>query len=104
VVEMERVAVPAVAPGIFTGLVEPKLKVGGYTAPAGLEVTAAASVTLPVKPPPGVTVIVEVLPEVAPGATETAVAVMPMVGVIGTITEIELLVAPANPVVAADSV
>jgi hypothetical protein len=30
VVEMVRVAVPAVVPVILTGLVEPKLKVGGY--------------------------------------------------------------------------
>jgi hypothetical protein len=48
---MVRVAVPAVVPVILTGLVVPKLKVGGYWAPAGLEVMAAVSVTLPVKFP-----------------------------------------------------
>lgn len=57
---------------MLTGLVEPKLKVGGYWAPVGLEVTAAVSTTLPVKPPAGVTVMVEVFPVVAPGVTVTA--------------------------------
>jgi hypothetical protein len=33
-------------------------------------VTAQVRVTLPVKPPPGVTVIVDVLPVVAPAVTE----------------------------------
>jgi hypothetical protein len=104
VVEMVRVAVPAVAPSMLTGLVEPKLKVGGYWAPVGLEVTAAVSVTLPVKPPAGVTVIVEVLPDAAPGDTESAVPVTAKVGFTGAATEIELLVAPVNPADAADSV
>jgi hypothetical protein len=71
VVETVRVAVAGFVPVMLTGLVEPKLKVGGYWAPAGLEVMAGASVTLPVKPPRGVTVMVVV--EVAPGAMETAV-------------------------------
>jgi hypothetical protein len=70
---MVRVAISAVVPVMLTGLVEPKLKVGGYEAPFGLEVTEAVSTTLPVKPPLGVTVIVEVLLAVAPDATETAV-------------------------------
>ena len=73
VVVMVRVAVPAAVPIMLTGLVEPKLRVGGYCAPTGLEVTAAVSATLPVKPPLGVTVIVEVLPVVAPGERDTAV-------------------------------
>jgi hypothetical protein len=73
VVEMVRVAVPGESPVISTGLVEPKLSVGRSWAPAGLEVTAAVSVTPPMKPPIGVTVIVEVLPVVAPGLTDTAV-------------------------------
>src|ERR1700686_2256230 len=72
VVEMVRVAVPAL-PVIITGLVEPKLNVGRSLAPVGMNVIAAVRATLPVKPPLGVTVIVEVLPVVAPGATETAV-------------------------------
>jgi len=81
VVEIERVAVPAVAPLMFIGLVEPKLKVGGYSAPVGLDVTAAVSVTLPVKPPDGVIEIVEVLPDVAPGESETAVPVTVKLGI-----------------------
>ena len=71
-----RVAVPAAVPEMFTGLVEPKLKVGGSTAPLGLEVTAAVSATLPVKPPDGVTVMVDVFPVVAPAVTVTAVLVI----------------------------
>jgi hypothetical protein len=73
VVETVRVAVPTLVLVMLTGLVELKLKVGGYWAPDGLEVMAAVSVTLPVKPPAGVTVIVEVFAVVAPGATVTAV-------------------------------
>ena len=38
-VETVRVAVPEFEPVIFTGLVEPKLKEGGYWAPVGLAVT-----------------------------------------------------------------
>ena len=55
-----RVAVPWVPPVMRTGLVEPKLKVGRYCATAGLDVRTTASVTLPVKPPLGITVIVDV--------------------------------------------
>lgn len=73
VVEMVRVAVPAAVPVMLTGVVEPKLSMGGYWAPAGLEVTEAVNTTLPVKPPAGVTVIVDVFPLVAPAATLTAV-------------------------------
>jgi hypothetical protein len=65
---------------MFTGVVEPKLKVGGYCALAGLDVIAAVSATLPVKPPLGVSVMVEVLPVVAPGATVTGVPVMMRLG------------------------
>jgi len=70
---MVRVATPAGMPVTLTGLVAPKLKVGGFTTPAGLEVMAAVSITSPVKPPEGVTVIVEVFPVDAPGKTVTAV-------------------------------
>ena len=73
VVEMVNVAVPALVPLMFTGVVEPKLKVGRSCAPAGLEVTVAVSATLPVKPPAGVKVMVDVFAVVAPGVTETAV-------------------------------
>jgi hypothetical protein len=55
VVEMVRVAVPAVAPVMVTGLVELKLAVG-WLPPVG-PVMAAVSVTLPVKPLAGVTVM-----------------------------------------------
>ena len=73
VVPIVSVAVPAPVPEMATGLVEPKLRVGRSCAPAGLEVTAAVSATLPVNPPAGLTVIVEVFPEVAPAFTVTAV-------------------------------
>jgi hypothetical protein len=56
------VACPFALPEIVTGLVEPKLNVGGFCAPLGLEVTAAVSATLPVKPLTGVTVMMLVLP------------------------------------------
>jgi hypothetical protein len=73
VVVIVSVAVPAVAPVMFTGVVDPKLNVGGSVPPPGPDVTAAVSATLPVNPPAGVTLIVEVFPLVAPGATVTAV-------------------------------
>jgi len=81
VVVIVSVAVPAEVPVMLTGLVEPKLKVGGYWAPVGLEVTAAVSITLPVKPPAGVTVMVEVFPVVAPGVTVTAMPLTVKLGV-----------------------
>jgi hypothetical protein len=71
VVEMVRVAVPADAPVILTGVVEPKLNVGRFWAPAGLDVIETVSATLPVKPPDGVTETVEVFPVVAPRLTIT---------------------------------
>ena len=89
VVEIVSVAVPALAPEIPTGLVEPKLKVGGSSAPAGLEVTAAVSAILPVKPLAGVTVIVDVFPVVAPGAIETAVPLRAKLGLIPVVTVTE---------------
>jgi hypothetical protein len=57
---------------MLTGVVDPKLNVGKFTAPPGLTVSAAVSATLPVKPPLGVTVIVDVLPVVAPRVTVIA--------------------------------
>ena len=47
----------------------------------------AVIVTLPVKPPLGVTVIVEVLPVVAPLLTDTALPATAMVGTV-TVTDI----------------
>ena len=85
-VVMVRVAVPAAVPAILTGLVEPKLKVGKYWAPAGLEVRAAVRATLPVKPPMGVTVMVDVFPVVAPGATVTAVPLIVKLGFTTVVT------------------
>jgi hypothetical protein len=79
---MVRVAVPVAAPVMLTGVVEPKLKVGGFTAPVGPEVTAAVSATLPVNPPAGVTATVEVLPVVAPAATVTAVPAIVKMGLV----------------------
>jgi hypothetical protein len=76
---------------MLTGVVVPKLKVGGYWAPAGLDVIAAVSATLPVNPPLGVTVIVDVLPVVAPGVeivTVVPVMASPGVGIDVTLTPI----------------
>jgi hypothetical protein len=73
VLVMVSVAVPAAVLLMLAGVVEPKLKVGRSNAPAGPLVISAVNSTLPVKPPLGVTVIVEVLPLVAPGTTVTAV-------------------------------
>jgi hypothetical protein len=91
VVEIVRVAVPADVPAMATGLVEPKLNVGRCWAPDGLEVIEAVSATLPVNPPTGVTVIVELFPVVSPGATETAVPLIVKLGftVVVTVTEFE---------------
>jgi len=61
------VPVPFEAPVMLTGDVEPKLKVGRSVAPLGLDARAAVSVTLPVNPPLGMTVMDVVLPVVAPG-------------------------------------
>ena len=85
-VVMVRVAVPAVMPVMLTGLVEPKVRVGGYCAPVGLEGTEAVSTTLPVKPPAGVRVTVDVFPVVPPGAKLTAVAVIVRLGGTGAVT------------------
>jgi hypothetical protein len=89
---MVKVAVPAEAPAMFAGLVDPKLKVGASWAPAGLEVMAAVSATLPVKPPLGVTVMVEVFPLVAPGTKVTVVPPIVNEGGLGgaTVTVVEL--------------
>ena len=86
IVEIVRVAVPAAVPVMLTGLVELKLKVGAYCAPTGLEVRAAVSATLPVKPPAGVTEIVEVLPVVAPRAILTDVPPIVKLGFTGVVT------------------
>jgi hypothetical protein len=84
------VAVPAAAPVMLIGVVEPKLKVGASTAPTGLEVTAAVSATLPVKPPAGVRVMVDAFPVTAPGVTVTAVPAAVKVGLV-TVTGAEFV-------------
>jgi hypothetical protein len=83
VVVMVSVAVPAAEPVIFTGLVAPKLNVGGYWTPAGLEVITAESATLPVKPPAGVTVREEVFAAAAPGERVTAAPLIMKPGICG---------------------
>jgi hypothetical protein len=70
VVVIVRVAVAALVLVMVTGLVEPKLRAGRSTAPVGLAVIFAVKVTFPVKPPLGVTVIVDAFPLVAPGDTD----------------------------------
>ena len=65
-----RLAVAGFALVMFTGEVEPKLIVGMLTAPVGLEVMLAASVTVPVNPFVGATVMGNVLFVVAPAVTE----------------------------------
>jgi hypothetical protein len=73
VVVMVRVAVPGKLLVMLTGLFELKLNSGILCAFAGRPVIAAESATLPVKPPLGVTVIVEVFPVIAPAGTSTGV-------------------------------
>lgn len=80
VVLIVNVALPELALLIETGDVVPKLRVGGYCAPLGDEVMDALSVTLPVKPFAGCTVIVEMFPLVAPFVTVTPVPDTPKVG------------------------
>jgi len=75
-VPMVRAAVPGAVPVIVTRLVDPKLRTGMFCALAGLDAIVASSTTVPVKPPLGVTVMVEVFPAVAPGVTLTGVAEM----------------------------
>ena len=66
------VAVPAPGPEMITGVVAPKLSVGEF-APDRPEAMLAVSATLPLNPFTGVTVMIDVLPEVAPADTATAV-------------------------------
>jgi hypothetical protein len=75
------VSLPAV---MLTGLVDPKLKMGGTTAPDGPDAIAAVITMEPVKPVAGVRVMVEVLPVEDPAETVTAVPVTVKLG--GTVT------------------
>lgn len=80
------VAVPRLGPAMVSGVVVPKLKVGRSKAPEGLAVRTAVRATLPVNPTAGITVIVEVLLVVAPGATVTAVPLTAKLGFTATVT------------------
>jgi hypothetical protein len=79
------VVVTALVPATVTDEAANEI-VGGSTAPDGLEVKAALRLTEPVNPFAGVTVMVEVLPEVAPATTVTAVAETTKVGGNGAVT------------------
>lgn len=94
VVKMVRVAVPGVPWATLTEL-GLKLNVGRSWAPAGREATTAVNITSPVKPLTDVTVIVEVLPVVAPGLTETAVPAIVKPGVCAAET-VRAMVVVAN--------
>jgi hypothetical protein len=84
---MVRVAVDPVTPLILTGLVLPKLKVGKSLALGGLDAITASSVTEPVNPPYGVTVIAAWFADVAPG--ETAMEVVEIAK--GPVTKTEVV-------------
>ena len=94
----------AAAPVIFTGDVEPKLKVGASAAPLGLVARAAVRVTLPVNPPLGVTVMVVVLLVVAPGELMViappllSVKLGAMYAVTVTLTTVCIVIPPEAPV------
>ena len=70
---VETVTVPVCAVALVIATLLP-VSVGALTAPAGDDVTAAVSVTVPVYPPAGVTVTVEVLALEAPAVNVTSVA------------------------------
>ena len=76
---------------MLTGLVDPKLKVGKWTAPTGLLVMAAVKVTVPVNPPVGARVTVEVLFVVAPGTIVTGVLVRVSPGGAAAVTATEVV-------------
>src|ERR1700722_19194568 len=95
VVEIVRVAVWLLVSEIETGDVVPKFKVGGSTAPTGELVSTAVSATLPVNPPVGVTVILEVLPVMAPGGRVTFTPLTVMAGTAGAVTITGSLRVPA---------
>jgi hypothetical protein len=89
VVEMVRVAVPAVALVMLTGVVVPKLNVGKFCAPVGLPVMAAVNATLPVKPPLGITETVDAFPVVAPATNVTAVSLIVKLEIAAVVTVTE---------------
>jgi hypothetical protein len=72
------VAITAAVP--VTSTDDGGVQVTGLVAPAGAVVTAQVKATVPANAFDGVTVMVEVLPVVAPGTTETAVPVIAKLG------------------------
>jgi hypothetical protein len=80
-----RVADTAAALVMSTGVVAPKLNVGGK-ALLGPEATIALGATLHVNPFDGVSVIVDVFPVVAPAVTVTAVPVIAKPGGVAGVT------------------
>jgi hypothetical protein len=76
VLEIVRAAVSGFTPLIETEPLEPKLSMGGIAEVLWLSDMVAVSVTLPVKPARGVTVMVVVFPVVAPRATVTGAPTM----------------------------
>jgi hypothetical protein len=76
------VAVATDVPMMLTGVEESKLRVGKSWAAFGLEVMAAVRATMPVKPPAGVTEIVEEFPVVAPVTKLTAVPLTVKTGIV----------------------
>ena len=96
VVEMVSVALPPVVPVMLTGVVPPKLSVGKSCAPAGLEVMAAVSTTLPVNPPEGETEIEALFPVVAPGCRVTLASLTLKAGCGGATTVI--VIDPEAPI------
>src|ERR1700739_1542358 len=86
VVEIVRVAVWLLVSEMVTGVVAPKLTGGVFTAPPGELVTLALRLTLPVNPPVGVRVIVDVFPAVEPATTATLVPTRLMPGGMAVVT------------------
>jgi hypothetical protein len=80
------VAVEVPGPATLTGEVDPKLNVGEPAAPDGPPAMLAVMVTLPVNPFIGVTVMREVLAEVAPALMVKAVALRVKLGAGAAVT------------------
>lgn len=86
VVAIVKVAFPLLDPVMLTAALDGvQLNVGGKFEPGG-GVTTALSVTTPVNPLEGVTVIVEVFPVAAPGARDTFVPPNAKDGLTGVVT------------------
>jgi hypothetical protein len=103
VVLIVTVEVTGLLPEIAAGCVAEQ--VGGSTAPVGLEVTAHASDTLPVNPPVGVTVMVEVAFVPGDPIITGVLLSVKLGGVVGTFTVnatvVVCTVLPAVPVTVA---